>query len=75
MIKGAFHAPGVRVLSRDGKFTGIQTGGSRQCGMESCRGIRIYVKWEDGTITMPCSKGLRWMPRRKAWRICNVKKE
>ena len=30
---------------------------SRHCRMEGCTGHRMYVRWEDGKHTYPCSKG------------------
>ena len=55
----------VVVLSRDGKLKGKLTGGERVCQMESCGGIRYGVRWEDGTLTFPCSAGLRWVSNTK----------
>ena len=52
----------TQIVSRDGLTVGIATGSTRQCTMESCRGTRVYVKWPDGKVTMPCSKGLRACP-------------
>ena len=49
---------GMKIYSADGKEHGIATGSTRQCTMEGCRGTRIYVKWNDGKITQPCSRGL-----------------
>lgn len=31
---------------------------SGACRLEGCRGHRMYVKWSDGTVTYPCSKGV-----------------
>jgi hypothetical protein len=49
---------GLSVISRDGKHIGKTTGGERQCAMEGCRGIRIGVRWDDGQLTYPCTKGM-----------------
>lgn len=47
-----------RVLSRDGALVGRTTGGSHFCRLEGCGGLRISVRWPDGKITYPCSKGM-----------------
>ena len=46
------------VYSSDTKFKGLTTGSEFPCRMEGCRGMRIGVRWNDGTITFPCTKGL-----------------
>lgn len=48
----------VWIYDRDGKQAGVPTGGQRHCKMEGCTGMRIRVRWPDGKITWPCSKGL-----------------
>ena len=45
------------VKSRDGTLKGEPTGGTRKCQLQGCNGKRIGVRWEDGVITWPCSKG------------------
>lgn len=30
---------------------------SHPCTLEGCTGTRMYVKWQDGTVTYPCTKG------------------
>lgn len=63
-------AKGARILSEDGKHVGhIMTGHLSQCTLEGCSGQRIAVKWKDGKITKPCTKGLMWDEKRNAWRI------
>jgi len=52
---------GVPVMSRDGKITGTAPGNNKACMMEGCRGRRVFVRWPDGTVTWPCSKGMRWI--------------
>ena len=44
--------------SRDRKLRGKLTGGTRDCQLAGCRGIRLGVRWPDGTLTWPCSKGI-----------------
>lgn len=46
------------MLSGDGKLKGeIRNFRSRRCQMEGCTGMRIHVRWPDGSSTYPCSKG------------------
>lgn len=46
------------LLSRNAQHRGRITGATaRQC-FEGCRGLRLAVKWEDGTQSFPCTKGL-----------------
>ena len=54
--------PRTTVWSRDGAEAGKATGGSRQCAMEGCRGLRIGVRWPDGKLTWPCTKGTMERP-------------
>ena len=50
---------GTRVYNRDGEAFGLATGGyPRHCTLEGCRGVRYGVRWPDGELTYPCSKGL-----------------
>lgn len=49
----------VVVWSKDRVEQGRATGGERECRMEGCRGRRIVVKWPNGKITHPCTKGMR----------------
>ena len=37
---------------------GAPTGGAYACQQEGCRGRRISVRWPDGRITRPCTKGM-----------------
>lgn len=52
------YAKGTPVLSSDGTIKGKLTGGSRHCGMEGCTGKALAVRWEDGKLTYPCTKGM-----------------
>jgi len=45
------------------------TGSTRYCALEGCNGDRIYVRWPDGKLTMPCSKGLIEGPEPNSYRI------
>lgn len=54
---------GVRVGPRGGakasrKLRGVTTGGERYCTLEGCPGRRIAVRWPDGHLTWPCTKGM-----------------
>lgn len=52
---------GAAVVSRpvDGHTEeGKATGASYLCDMAGCTGRRVVVKWSDGSITRPCSKGM-----------------
>ncbi len=50
---------GLKVWDRPGKICGLTTGSVRGCALEGCRGPRVYVRWPDGHMTMPCSRGLK----------------
>ena len=52
-----------KVISRGGNHTGVCTGTTRPCRLEGCTGMRITVRWGDGKITYPCSKGMRFSPK------------
>jgi hypothetical protein len=56
--KPNIYAKGTPVLSSDGTIKGKLTGGSRHCGMEGCTGKALAVRWEDGKLTYPCTKGM-----------------
>jgi hypothetical protein len=49
--------PGL-VYSRDGKWKGRTTGGTRYCGVDGCKGPQIGVRWHDKRITWPCLQGM-----------------
>jgi hypothetical protein len=51
---------GMPVLSKDGKIKGKLTGGSRHCGLHSCTGRTLGVRWDDGKLTYPCTKGMNF---------------
>ncbi len=37
---------------------GLTTGRYHNCSMDGCTGVRVCVKWDDGTRTFPCTKGM-----------------
>ena len=50
----------TRCFRRGGRGkAGRLTGGTRVCRLEGCGGLRIGVRWPDGTITWPCVRGMR----------------
>jgi len=50
---------GAKVYSRGGKMAGRIVSNTRDCQMEGCMGIRIGIRWKDGHITYPCSRGMK----------------
>lgn len=46
------------VINRAGTEVGRVVSRSRRCTLTGCAGIRVGVKWPDGSRTYPCSKGL-----------------
>ncbi len=50
---------GMKIYARDtDSDPGVATGSTHECQMEGCSGVRVTVKWPDGKVTYPCSKGL-----------------
>ena len=48
------------VLSRSGKEKGkVINQDVRMCRLEGCNGYVSSVRWEDGKLTYPCSKGMK----------------
>ena len=50
------------VWDRDGRERGQRTGGQRHCALEGCTGMRIGIRWPNGQLTWPCTKGLAQRP-------------
>lgn len=48
-----------RVYARTGRTHGRIVGGGDFCRLEGCTGIRVSVRWPNGTLTRPCSNGLK----------------
>ena len=62
--------PGLPVISQGRKpETGITTGGSYRCQLESCNGLRVAVRWPGGKITYPCTKGMAFSLQDCTWKI------
>lgn len=57
------------VYSNDGTQVGVNSTSAYRCRMEGCTGVRITVKWPDGQITRPCTKGMFTRPdgHRQIW--------
>jgi len=51
-----------KVYARGGKIKGLSTGAVYVCQMEGCTGRRLVVKWDDGKISRPCTKGMTVRP-------------
>lgn len=61
--------PDQTVISRDGTERGKTTGAHYHCSMEGCTGHRVVVRWADGKITRPCSKGMLLDENTDTWKI------
>ena len=51
----------AKVINRYGNEFGKLTGGTRKCQVSGCTGICYAVRWQDGKLTYPCSKGLTYI--------------
>ena len=40
------------------QLQGVATGGMFLCRLEGCGGVRVAVRWPDGRVTYPCTKGM-----------------
>lgn len=52
----------TKVHSRDGTKVGVVRGRGYRCQLEGCRGLRLPVRWPDGRMTFPCTKGMTAQP-------------
>ncbi len=48
------------IYDSKGEEHGTTTGGKYPCRLDGCTGQRIGVRWPDGSITFPCSQGLKY---------------
>lgn len=48
---------------------GMLTGGFPRCQTAGCNGIRLLVRWPDGSLTKPCSKSVQWNAQEAAWEV------
>ena len=46
------------VLDRDSAKVGVVIGGGDDCQLEGCGGVKLSVRWPDGQLTRPCTKGM-----------------
>ena len=53
---------GKTILSRDLAAKGKVISASRRCQMDGCCGTRLGVRWENGKLTYPCSRGIETAP-------------
>jgi len=44
--------------SKFAKVAATVTGTYTRCQMDGCLGLRVWIKWPDGHVTKPCSKGI-----------------
>ncbi len=54
------HIPaGTKIFARKGlRMVGRSTGTFMPCPLESCRGLRVGVRWSNGQLTWPCVQGM-----------------
>ena len=50
------------VLNRDSSQAGVVIGGGEDCNLEGCGGVKLSVRWPDGRLTRPCTKGMTDVP-------------
>lgn len=50
--------PADQVFDQAGTTAGLATGANHACRMDGCSGQRVSVRWPDGALTFPCSRGL-----------------
>lgn len=65
-------AAGIRVISRTGKTRGRLTGTRRPCNLAGCTGERLTVRWDNGKVTYPCTKGMTLKKNKRGiltWKI------
>jgi hypothetical protein len=48
-----------KVYARDGKRCGKVCWYARPCQLAGCNGVRLMVRWKDGKVTYPCTKGMK----------------
>jgi hypothetical protein len=53
---------GKTILTRDASMEGKVISATRRCSMEGCLGIRLGVRWPNGRLTYPCSRGITNSP-------------
>lgn len=58
----------VIVYNGDASQKGVAKAAGYSCQMEGCTGKRLAVKWPDGSVTRPCTKGMFTRPD-GSWQI------
>ena len=48
---------------------GHTTGSEHKCRARECTGIRLAVRWDDGAMSYPCTKGMEYDESNSTWRI------
>ena len=56
------------ILDRNSAEKGEVRGNGKPCSLEGCRGIRFPVRWPNGKLTWPCTKGMA--ETKEGWKIC-----
>ncbi len=56
-------------MSACGRYRGEFTGTRLVCSQKGCTGEKRTVRWSDGKITYPCSKGITWSAALNAFKI------
>lgn len=49
---------GMQIRARNDVESGLSTGSTHRCRMAGCTGLRVTVRWKNGKVTHPCSKGM-----------------
>ena len=62
------YSRGTAVISQSGE-KGVLTGGRRRCQLTGCGGKGLYVRWKDGKLTVPCTKGMTFDETNNTWKI------
>lgn len=60
MKKTGKYDTATHVYSKSGANIGVITGGQRPCLLADCGGTRVGVRWEDGRVSFPCAKGMKF---------------
>jgi len=59
---------GNTVISSDRKLTG-KVISTKACRLESCNGLNLGTRWEDGRLSWPCTKGMDFDEATNSWSI------
>ena len=50
------------VLNHEETEVGVVVGSGGHCQLAGCNGVKLYVRWPDGELTKPCTKGMSDVP-------------